>query len=126
MSATIPPLPTRGTTIPTSAPITPAGRDRLIAEARTLPGLIAAAQVSDPALAEQLTGKALVYSRTVWGTPIVMVVSWAASRYALGWDPATCSAVAGALTWAAVIALRAITKAPISGVLTPSTTGPKL
>jgi hypothetical protein len=99
-------------------------QDHLVAAARSMPELIASAQAMDPALAEQLTGKALVYSKTVWGTPIVMVVSWAASRYALGWDPATCSAVAGAITWGAVIVLRSITRAPIVGVLTVPTPAP--
>jgi hypothetical protein len=93
-------------------------QNRIVADARSMPDLIAAAKAADPALAEQLTGKALLYSRTVWGTPIVMLITWGASRYGLGWDVETCSAVAGAITWCAVVALRYVTRAPIAGIVT--------
>lgn len=93
-------------------------RDNLIAQAHSLPDLISKAETFDPAFAAALKGKALVASKTVWGTAATMALSWAASRYGLGWDADTCGLVSGVLTMAATAGLRYITTGPVTGIVT--------
>lgn len=89
--------------------------NKAIAAAQDVPTLIKGLQAANPALAEQLTGKPLLASRTPWGTLAVAGVSWLASRYGLGWDDTTCAVVAGAGVLAGAYAMRAITTSPIAG-----------
>lgn len=91
--------------------------DRIIADAKSLPDLVSRATAADPQLAQSLTAKALVQSKTVWGTAAMMVLSWAVGRYGLGWSPDFCALVAGLLTMGATAALRAVTRSPIGGIL---------
>lgn len=91
-------------------------RDRLIADARSLPDLVQQASVYDPALAQALTGKALLASKTVWGNVLSPVVAFVVTRYGLGWDPATCDLVTGGVLAAATLLFRAITNSPITGL----------
>ncbi len=91
-------------------------RDRIIADARSLPDLIAKAKQVDPQLAQQLTEKPLIASKTVWGTALTMGVSWAATRYGLGWDANTCALVSGLLVLGTSAAIRRITAGPIKGL----------
>lgn len=116
MSQTTQPLPTIGA--PNSAGLPTTKRDQVIGMAKDLPDLIVKAQTFDPALAASLTGKALIASKTVWGTLAAMLVSWAVTRWGLGWDADTCAEVSGVLVMAATAGLRAITKAPVTGVVT--------
>lgn len=90
--------------------------DKIVADAKSLPDLIAKAQQADPELAQQLTGKALLASKTVWGVPLTMIVSAVVTRYGLGWDASTCGIVSGALVMVATVALRWVTSSPISGI----------
>ena len=90
-------------------------RDQLIANAKDVPSLIAAAQTADPALADALTPKALIASKTVWGSAVGLVVGWVVTKYALGWDPNTCAVVTGLLTLGLTAAGRALASSPISG-----------
>lgn len=99
-------------------------RDRIIADAKDLPSLIAAAQQSDPALAQALTGKALVASKTLWGNIVGLLVSWAVTRYGLGWSPDTSALVTGLIVIATTAALRAISSGPITGLFKIPTKGP--
>lgn len=92
-------------------------RDRAIADAKDLPSLINNVSAVDPALASQLTGKALLASKTPWGTIAGGVVGWLVSHYGLGWDQATCDVVAGACVLLASYAMRYVTAAPITGVV---------
>jgi len=103
-----------GTTT-TSAPTT---RDRIIGDARNAPELLAQAQKFDPAIAAALTGKALIASKTIWGTLATMGISWTVTKYGLGWSDQTDAYVSGLLVMAATAALRDITMTPITGWFT--------
>ncbi len=105
---------------PNSAGTPTTKRDQLIGMAKDVPDLIAKARTFDPDLAASLTGKALLASKTVWGTLAAMVVSWAVTRWGLGWDADTCAEVSGVLVMGATAGLRAITKAPVTGIVTPA------
>ncbi len=89
--------------------------DDAVAEARTLPGLVANLRAVDPALAAQLEPKALIYSRTPIVTLVVMVVAWLSARYGLGWDATTDNAVACVCVVVASYLMRLITRRPIDG-----------
>jgi hypothetical protein len=93
-------------------------RDQVIKDAQSMPDLIAKAKVLDPDLATQLTSKALIASKTVWGNAAVLVVSWLVTRYGIGWSADTCALIAGLLVMAATAVFRSITTQPIGGVLT--------
>ena len=95
----------------------PTTRDKLVADARSLPDLIAKAQMVDPALAEQLTNKSLLASKSPPGTLIAGVVAWLAAKYGLGWDQATCDLIAGVAVLLGGYAMRYITKSPIGGII---------
>jgi hypothetical protein len=99
--------------MPTNPPI----RDQVIKDAQSLPDLIARAQALDPDLATQLTGKALVASKSIWGNAVALIVSWVVTRYGLGWDENICAVVTGLIVMGATVGLRMITNAPISGVI---------
>lgn len=92
-------------------------RDRVIEQARSMPDLISKAQTFDPGLAKMLKGKALIASKTVWGTAATMAISWGASRYGLGWDAETCALISFVLTSAATGLLRTITSGPVTGII---------
>ncbi|HXT81395.1 MAG TPA: hypothetical protein VN702_17655 [Acetobacteraceae bacterium] len=93
-----------------SAPVNAA-----ITAARDMPSLIANLKTVDPALAAPLEGKALLASKTPWGTLAVAVVSWAASRYGFGWDDQTCALIAGLGIVGGSYLMRALTSSPITG-----------
>jgi hypothetical protein len=95
-------------------------RDRIVAGAQSVPDLIAKASVLDPALAQKFEGKALVASKTLWGTLIGMGVSWLVTKYALNWDATTSAYVTGAITMGITGALRTVTDSPITGLLKKS------
>lgn len=94
----------------------PAVRDRLIADAKDVPSLIAAANNIDPALAQALTGKALLEAKSTYGATVALGVSWLATHYGLGWDADTCALVSGGAVLAVSAALRAVTAGPITGL----------
>lgn len=94
-------------------------RDDLIKTAQGLPSLIQAAETADTPLANFLKGKSLAQSWTVYVVILTPVVSSLATHYGLGWDDATCGAVATVLTSLAAILMRTITSTPITGVITP-------
>lgn len=91
--------------------------DEAINQARTLPELIRNLSRVSPDLAQQLVGKSLLASKSVWGNAIAMVVAWAVTKWGLGWDAQTSAEVTGAVVMAATIALRYVTRQPISGIL---------
>lgn len=96
-------------------------RDQVFAAAQSWPDFVAKASVADPDLAAKFTGKALIASKTVWGTLFTMVVSWAVTRWGIGWDDKTCAEVSGAVVMLATAFLRSISDGPITGVVTPAT-----
>ena len=87
-----------------------------VRDARDLPDLVGKLAAIDSPLAAQLAGKALVASRTPWGTLLVPVVAWLALRYGLGWTPELDTAVAGVLVLLCSYLMRLLTSAPITGL----------
>jgi hypothetical protein len=90
--------------------------NKAIALAQDVPTLVAGLEQINPKLAEQITGKALINSRSPWGTLAAGAVGWAASHYGLGWDEGTASAIGGAAVLLGSYAMRAITSSPITGL----------
>ena len=115
-ATTTPPAPT-----PAEA-ATATVRDRVVADARSLPDLIEKAKTADPALAEQLTAKPLLASKSPVGTLIAGVVAWAAGRYGLGWDQTTCDLVAGCAVLLGGYGMRYVTTGPIAGIFSKGAT----
>jgi hypothetical protein len=97
--------------------------DKVISNARDLPSLVSGLQVADPALAEQITGKALIASKTPWGTLAVAAVSWGVSHYGLGWDANTCALVGGLGLVVGSYVMRAISSSPIKSWFIKPTIG---
>lgn len=70
-------------------------RDQLIADAKSLPDLIATATVADPALAKALTGQAQQASATPAGSVVAFLLTAVVTRYGLGWSPEFVGLVSG-------------------------------
>lgn len=95
--------------------------DRIIADAKSLPDLIARASVADPALAQKWTGTALIASKTVWGNAATLVISYVVTKYGLDYDDQTVALVSGVLVMISTAALRYVTERPVTGILTAAT-----
>jgi hypothetical protein len=67
---------------------------------------------------EVLTGKALLASKSPWGTIAGGLVGWLAAHYGLGWDQTTCNLIAGGGVILASYAMRWLTTQPITGIFT--------
>jgi hypothetical protein len=76
----------------------------------------------DPAAAEQLAGKALIASRTVYGGIATIGITWLVGHFDLGWGADIVSLVAGG---AVIVGLRIYTSAPIAGLLSRFTPHPR-
>lgn len=103
-----------------NAPTTKA--DQAVSLARDIPSLIKQAAIVDPDLAAKWTGKSLVASKTIWGTLATMIVSWAVTKYGLGWSPEVCAEVSGVAVMVATAFLRLVTELPITGIFRSATT----
>jgi hypothetical protein len=93
-------------------------QDKLVADAKDMPSLIAAASVADPELAKSLTGKALLASKSTYGAAVTLAVSWVVTHYGIGWTPDVCAMASGVLVLAVSAGLRAFTSGPITGIIT--------
>lgn len=88
-----------------------------IADAKSLPGLIANLQAADPSLATQLESKPLLASKSPPAVLIAYGIAWASTRYGFGWDETTCSLVAGVIVTLAAYGMRYVTKQPTAGIV---------
>lgn len=70
-------------------------RDQIIADAQSLPDLIARAQTMDPTLARALKGQATILSATPAGALIGGAIGMLVSQYGLGWDANTVNLISG-------------------------------
>lgn len=120
MSQTTTPMPTP-IGAPNSAGLPTTSTDQITAMARDVPDLIAKAATVDPDLASKWTGKALVASKTPWGTLAGGIVAWLASKYGFGWDQATTDLVAGAGVLVMSFVMRSISELPITGFFRKAT-----
>jgi hypothetical protein len=92
-----------------------------VADAKSLPQLITTLQTVSPALAQQLTGKSALLSKTPWGTTLITLIAYASSRFGLGWDQDTCALVALLAVFIGSAIMRLFTKAPITSILPAAT-----
>ncbi len=97
------------------APQTPA--DRAVALAQSVPDLVNRLQTADPALAQQLEGKALLASKTPWGTLACAGVAYVATKYGFHWDETTVDLVSGAGLLVGAYLMRLVTTSPIAGFI---------
>lgn len=95
--------------------------DIAVSDARSLTDLIEKFKAIDPDLATQLTGKALIASKTPWGVLGAAVLGWLVSRYGLGWSEATTSLIDGLIVLGASYGMRYITTAPITSLVSSKT-----
>lgn len=104
-----------------SRPATPVvpqtAADRAVAAAQSVPDLVNKLQAADPALAQQLEGKALLASKTPWGTLACAGVAYAAAKWGLHWDETTVDLVAGGGLVVGAYLMRAVTASPIAGFI---------
>ena len=100
----------------------PSTRDKIIADAQSLPDLIASAEAYDPILAKTLTGKALVASKSVWGPVVGAGVTWIVTKYGIGWDANLCAEVSGAIVLIVSAVIRSVTAGPIVGIFSKGST----
>jgi hypothetical protein len=98
--------------------------DRIIAGAKSLPDLIQQAEVYDPNLAESLTEKSLIGSKTAWAPLLTWSVTATASHYGIGWDAATSTMIASLLSYGVLLVVRYFTRSPIGSVLPKALTAP--
>jgi hypothetical protein len=89
--------------------------------AQSLPDLIAKLSVANPTMADQLTSKSLITSKSLYGTPIVTAIAFLSAKYGLGWDDTTVNLVSLFVLLAASAGFRLLTKSPIGGVFTSGT-----
>lgn len=118
MSTTIP-VPPLNAPNTIGAPTTPA--DQAMGLAKDVPDLISKASVFAPDLAAKWTGKALLASKTFWGSIGVIVLTAVVKRYSLGWDANTVDVVVGAVDLGILSLLRQMSSVPITGIFRKAT-----
>lgn len=96
--------------------------DRVIADAQSLPDLIARAKLLDPNLAAMIEGKAAIGSKTVWAAVLTPLLAWLVARYGIGWDDGTQTLVVGLASAGIGVAVRFVTKGPITGIVSAAPT----
>jgi hypothetical protein len=103
-----------------------------VADAKSLPDFVGKLQALDPSAAQQITGKALVASKSPWGTLAVAAVAWLSAQYGLGWSdiypvaggPSLTTIIGGGGVLAGAFLMRYFTSHPISGLLIRSKVAP--
>lgn len=105
------------------AKVTTAAVNTAVADAKNLPELVSNLQVVAPQLAAPFFGKALLASKSPWGTLAAGLVSYTASKYGFGWPPELCAAVAGGGVLLGSYAMRLFTKQPITSLLPSAVIG---
>lgn len=91
--------------------------DRAVAVSQDMKGLMENLRLANPALAESMTAKPLMASKTPWGTLAAGGIAWLSSRYGLGLDAEMCALLSGIAVLAGSYAMRYITTSPIAGVI---------
>lgn len=119
MSTTITPSPASVAVNMAGNPTTKT--DQVLNSARDFPDMLSKAEQFDPPLASKWTGKAILASKTVWGTAVALIVAAAVKRYSLGWDQNFVDLVSGLIVLGTVAGLRAISDGPITGWFTKKT-----
>lgn len=135
MSATIPPTVVVPT-VPLPLAIAPEVHkaqltNGVVKVAQDMPELVSLLQTVNPALAQQIEGKALVASKSPWGTLAGSAVGFLAAKYGLTctaatlaagncWTPETVNLIGGGAAmlgaFVASYLMRSVTIAPITGL----------
>lgn len=92
-----------------------------VASAKSLPDLAAKVAAIDPSLAAGLQSKALIASKTPWGTLLATGAAYVSAKYGLGWSEGFCELVALGGLVAGSYAMRAISPGRISGLFKAKT-----
>lgn len=117
------------TTTPPAPPSTPA-ENRAVLAAKDIPTLVAGLQAAGSPLADNLIPKALLASKTPWGTIIGTGIGWAVTHYGMActatqttacWSQNTIDVVTGAGVLLGTVlgsyVMRYISKSPIGGIV---------
>ncbi len=95
--------------------------DDAISRSRSKPELVGHLEkhpeVAD--IAESLEGKALLASRSPWGTLFAGIVGLIIARYGLHLDDASVSLISGFCVLIGSYIMRTLTRAPITGIVRP-------
>lgn len=102
---------------PAASAAAPTAIDNAVAAAKDLPDLVSKAQAIDPSLAAALEGKALIASKTPWGTLLAGAIAYFAAKQGFGWDETLCDLLAGAGVLLGSYLMRFISPARITGLL---------
>jgi len=106
-------------TVPQPATPTAAKTDAVVKAAQSLPDLVAGLQQADPALAQQIVGKSVLASKTIWGHVLLLLVSAAVTKWGINWDDQFQAEVAGAVMLGAQagwgVVARFLTTTPLLG-----------
>jgi hypothetical protein len=89
--------------------------DIAVAAARNLPALLTSLATIAPSLPAFLAGKSLVAARTPYVTVLVTILTYASTRYGLGWDDTTVNTITGIVLFAVSLGMRCITSTPVTG-----------
>lgn len=89
-------------------------QDVVVRQANSLPDLIARAQQSAPELADQLTGKPIAQSKTVWGMLVTLGLVYLLRHWGLQYDENTLDIISGCIVMGATTLLRYISESPIT------------
>lgn len=95
-----------------------------VSTAKDLPDLVDKLNRIDPAMAQQITGKALIASKTPWGVVAAGAVAYISSRYGLGWSENVTDLVAGGFVLVASYGMRYLSSHPITSLFKRSTAIP--
>ncbi|MDB5405410.1 MAG: hypothetical protein JWL84_322 [Rhodospirillales bacterium] len=90
--------------------------DDAVAAAKSLPDLVNKVSVADPSLALALQSKALIASKTPWGTLLATGAAYLSAKYGLGWSESFCELIALGGMLVGSYAMRAISPGRISGL----------
>ena len=92
-------------------------RDQIIARATGFNSLVRAAQAYDPALAEKLTTKAAIYSKTNWAVPLSLLIAFAASHYGFALDTDATALIICAVGTITTWVMRRLSTGAVAGVV---------
>jgi hypothetical protein len=91
-------------------------RPRRLPPRRTCPACWPDSRAINSPLADQITGKSLVASKTPIVTLLVTAAAWASTKWGLGWSDAVDEAVAGFALLVASYVMRYVSTLPITGL----------
>lgn len=100
--------------------------------AASTPNDVIRAMLADPSLTSTIlsgvTGllggdKSMLQSKTFWAAIVTPIVATIVAHYFVGLDNATVGAIDTVLEMAAMIAMRWVTKTPVTGIVSPASAG---